>query len=288
MKTDCIVCGNAMAPGLLTWHATCRSCHYEKADLKVSINDSPAHDQIDEAARETALKALREENFRQIVGRIGALAAPGAHRLLDIGCAHGWFLEHANARFDVLGIEPDAAVGQATAARGLPVRQGYFPDVLQAGEQFDVLVFNDVIEHIPNVRSALDACSERLPAGGLLVLNLPNSRGLFYRMSKVFARLGLSGPFERLWQKGLPSPHVHYFDQRNLTALASRHGFDLVDSMELPALRADGLMERLRYVGKASTAKLYAQYVAVLCAIPVLKFFPSDIIVCTYRKRAGA
>jgi 2-polyprenyl-3-methyl-5-hydroxy-6-metoxy-1,4-benzoquinol methylase len=288
MTTDCIVCGNTMVPGLVTWHATCHSCHYEKADLKVSINDSPAHEQIHEADREKALKALREENFREIAGRIGALAKPGARRLLDIGCAHGWFLEHASARFEVLGIEPDAAVGQATAARGLPVRQGYFPDVLEAGERFDVLVFNDVIEHIPNIDSALAACGERLPDGGLLVLNLPNSRGLFYRLSKLFARLGLSGPFERLWQKGLPSPHVHYFDQHNLSALARRHGFDLVDSVELPALRANGLLERLRYVGKVSKAQLYAQYAAILVAIPVLKFFPSDIIVCTYRKRALA
>ena len=288
MKTDCIVCGNAMAPGLLTWHATCHSCNYEQADLKVSINDSPAHDHIDEAGREKALKALREENFREIIGRIGALARPEASRLLDIGCAHGWFMDHASARFEVLGIEPDAAVGQATAARGLPVRQGYFPDVLKPGERFDVLVFNDVIEHIPNITSALEACSERMPAGGLLVLNLPNSRGLFYRLSKLFARFGLSGPFERLWQKDLPSPHVHYFDQRNLSALARRHGFDLVDSVELPALRAHGLMERLRYVGKVSKPKLYAQYAAILFAIPVLKFFPSDIIVCSYRKRSLA
>jgi 2-polyprenyl-3-methyl-5-hydroxy-6-metoxy-1,4-benzoquinol methylase len=288
MNTDCVVCGTTLAPGLLTWHATCHSCHYEKADLKVSINDTPAHDQIDEADREKALKALRGENFTEIVGRITRLAAPDANRLLDIGCAHGWFLEHASGRFSVLGIEPDAAVGQATAARGLPVRQGYFPDVLAPGEQFDVLVFNDVIEHIPNITSALNACSDRLPPGGLLVLNLPNSRGLFYRLSKLFAQFGLSGPFERLWQKGLPSPHVHYFDSRNLTALAKRHGFDLVDSVELPSLRANGLMERLRYVGKVNKLSLYAQYLAILCAIPVLKFFPSDIIVCTYRKRVPA
>jgi 2-polyprenyl-3-methyl-5-hydroxy-6-metoxy-1,4-benzoquinol methylase len=282
---NCIVCGNATSAGLMEWHRTCGGCAYERADLKVSINETPAHEQIDERDREVALKALRDENFKAIVASITSLAPPGARTLLDIGCAHGWFLEQASTRFEVLGIEPDAAVGEKTAARGLPVRLGYFPDALQQGETFDVLVFNDVIEHIPGIEAALGACQARLNAGGLLVLNLPSSRGFFYRLSKLFARIGLRGPFERLWQKGLPSPHVHYFNERNLTTLVGHHGFQLVDEIELPSLRADGLMERLRYVGKVSKPVLYAQYLTILCAIPVLSLFPSDIVVCTYRKR---
>jgi SAM-dependent methyltransferase len=284
---DCIVCGTTTAQGLLAWHATCPSCHYERADLKIGINDSSAHGHIDEGDRELALKALRDENFRAIVGQITRLAAPGAQRLLDIGCAHGWFLEHASGRFGVLGIEPDAVVGQATAARGLPVRLGFFPDALEPGEQFDVIVFNDVLEHIPNVQDAIQACADRLSPGGLLVLNLPSSRGLFYRLAKVLARFGWSDPFGRLWQKDLPSPHLHYFNERNLSTLVERHGFALLESVELPSLRANGLLQRLRYVGKVSKPKLYTQYLTILLAIPVLKFFPSDIVVCTYRKRAA-
>lgn len=90
--------------------------------------------------------------------------------------------------------------------RGLPVRPGYFPDALTPDESFDAIVFNDVIEHIPDIASALDACNARLSENGLLVLNLPNSRGFFYRLSKIFARLGWRNPFNRLWQKDLPSP----------------------------------------------------------------------------------
>lgn len=282
---NCIVCGNPTSAGLIDWHRTCGGCAYERADLKISINETPAHEQIDEGDREIALRALRDENFKAIVARIAPLAKPGRGKLLDIGCAHGWFLEQASTRFDVLGIEPDAAVGERTAARGLPVRMGYFPDALKEGETFDVLVFNDVIEHIPGIEMALDACRQRLNQDGLLVLNLPSSRGFFYRLSKLFARLGLPGPFERLWQKGLPSPHVHYFNERNLTTLVGHHGFELVDKVELPSLRADGLLERLRYVGKVSKPVLYAQFIAILCAIPILGLFPSDIVVCTYRKR---
>jgi len=283
----CIVCGNTQVAGLAGWHATCPACHYESAALNVTINahNGPA---VDEAEREAGLKALRLENFRTIVAWARRHVMASRPRLLDVGSAHGWFLETAQGQFDVLGVEPDAVVGGRAAARGLPVRSGYFPDVLQDGERFDVIVFNDVIEHIPDIRSALEACHARLNAGGILILNLPNSRGFFYRLSKLIARLGWRAPFERLWQKDLPSPHVHYFNSHNLEQLVKGQGFDVAEAAELPALRAKGLLERLRCAGNVPVLSLYVQYVAIMCAIPVLRMFPSDIIVGVFKKKAAS
>lgn len=282
----CIVCGNTQTAGLASWHATCPACHYESAALSVAINQHTGRE-VNEAKREAGLKALRLENFRAIVQYAKRHVRPGGRSLLDVGSAHGWFLETAREDFDVLGVEPDAVVGSRAAARGLPVRAGFFPDVLKEGEQFDVIVFNDVIEHIPDIGGALDACRERLSPDGILILNLPNSRGFFYRLSKVIARLGWRTPFERLWQKDLPSPHVHYFSTGNLAKLVAGRGFALVDSAELPALRAKGLRERLSCAGNVPTLSLWVQYIAILCAIPVLRVFPSDIIVCIFRKKTA-
>ncbi|MCA1246984.1 bifunctional 2-polyprenyl-6-hydroxyphenol methylase/3-demethylubiquinol 3-O-methyltransferase UbiG [Massilia sp. MS-15] len=282
----CIVCGNTQTAGIAAWHATCPACHYESAALSVAIN-KPTDVEINEAEREAALKALRLENFRAIVQYARRHARPGARSLLDVGSAHGWFLETAREDFAVLGIEPDAVVGSRAASRGLPVRAGFFPDVLQDDERFDVIVFNDVIEHIPDIRSALDACRQHLEQDGILILNLPSSRGFFYRFSKCMARLGWRMPFERLWQKDMPSPHVHYFSPANLATLVAGQGFELVDCAELPALRAKGLRERLSYAGKVSPLSLWLQYLAVMCAIPVLRIFPSDIIVCIFRKKTA-
>jgi 2-polyprenyl-3-methyl-5-hydroxy-6-metoxy-1,4-benzoquinol methylase len=283
--SSCIACSGATRAGLAPWHAVCPACSYERADLQPTINQRAAHAQLDERDRETGLKALRQENFRTIVAYAADYAPPGATSLLEVGCAHGWFLEVARERFDVLGVEPDEAVGSVTLAGGLPVRQGYFPDALQPGERFDVIVFNDVIEHIPDIRAAVAACHARLTDRGILVLNLPSSTGFFYRLSKLFAGLGWRGPFERLWQKDLPSPHVHYFNAENLAGFVRQHGFDLVKSAELPSLRASGLLERMRCVGKTHPVALYLQYVLILAALPVLRLFPSDIVVGVFRKR---
>jgi SAM-dependent methyltransferase len=284
----CIVCGTRQNPGRAPWHATCPTCAYESGALKGSINQQQGASQLDEHARELGLKALRLENFKVIVQHARRHAGQGARKLLDVGSAHGWFLESAWGDFDVLGVEPDAAIRDGAAARGLPVRGGYFPDALDGDERFDVIVFNDVIEHIPDIEGALTVCWQRLNPGGILILNLPSSRGFFYRLSKLFAGAGINGPFERMWQKGLPSPHVHYFNSSNLAALVGQRGFELVHSGELPALRAEGLLERLRCVGNRSALSLYFQYLAILCAMPVLRAFPSDIILCIFRKKPGA
>lgn len=281
---NCLVCKQQTMPGLSAWHRVCPACRYESAALEPTINDAKVHVQVDEAQREAGLKAIRQENFKTIIGYATAQAAPGARRLLDVGAAHGWFLEAASGHFQVLGMEPDTAVAQQTAARGLPVRQGFFPDALEADERFDVIVFNDVIEHIPDIRSALAACHERLTPGGILVLNLPNSRGFFYRLSKLFARAGWRAPFERLWQKGLPSPHVHYFQAENLSRLVGMQGLELKMTAELPAVRAAGMLERLRCASQGKLLGVYAQYAAVMLALPLLRMFPSDIVVCIYRK----
>lgn len=273
-----------MKAGLAPWHFICTGCAYERADLQPAINQSASHQLLDEHQRELALKQLRNAAFAVIVARARRHLPPGRNTLLDVGSAHGWFLEQARAQFDVVGIEPDEAVGSGAAARGLPVRLGYFPQALQPGELFDVIVFNDVIEHIPDIRAALAECASRLNRGGLLILNLPCSGGVFYRTAKLLAAFKLRGPFERMWQKSLPSPHVHYFNPVNLPALVNNAGFTPVDSFDLPSVRAEGLLERIRCVGNAGAARSYLSYLLIRAALPVLRLFQSDIIVCMFRK----
>jgi hypothetical protein len=77
---------------------------------------------------------------------------------------------------------------------------------------------------------------------------------------------------------------VHYFRPANLARLVARHGFARVHAGELPSLRAKGLLERMRCTGNLSGPSLYLQYAAVLCAMPLLRLFPSDIIVSVFRK----
>ncbi|KWR90214.1 methyltransferase [Cupriavidus sp. IDO] len=282
--SSCPSCSNETKAGLLSWHRVCPVCGYEAGDFEPMINDEAAHFSIDEEDREAGLREIRVQNFKEILDLIQQNEARNSGRLLDVGCAHGWFLEEAASRYSVLGVEPDSQVFMRTAAKGLPVRKGYFPEALEPDEQFHAIVFNDVFEHIPDVHAITAVCHQRLVPGGLLVLNLPNSKGFFYRLSKLFARLGWAGPFERLWQKGFPSPHVHYFNSANLTDLVSRHGFALVKRAELPSIRAKGMLSRMRFDKSASSWSVWVQYLGIMAVLPLTRLFPSDVLVCLYRR----
>jgi len=175
---NCPICIKKIEPGKQGWHFVCPSCQYEMAALTPSINQTNLHQPLDESARETGLRTIRNTNFKKLLNRI-SIFTKGHKKLLDVGCAHGWFLEIAKNQFDVLGIEPDKVIFNQTAKTGLSIRLGYFPEVLNSEEKFDIIIFNDVIEHIPDIQSVLNSCHKHLNKNGLLVLNLPNSKGIF-------------------------------------------------------------------------------------------------------------
>lgn len=286
MHPPCPACGAPTATGLKTWHYACGACSYEGSTLQPRIQAQVAGGDLDESARESSLETLRRNNFRRLRSLIRHLgvAAPGSMpKLLDVGCAHGWFIEECQSGFEVIGIEPDLAVAEATRRRGLPVRTGFFPEGVAADERFDVISFNDVLEHIPDLASTLQACHRHLNEGGLLVVNAPSRKGVFYRLSRLLARMGAPGPFERMWQKDFPSPHVHYFDTASMTAIAARHGFRLESRSTLPSMTVKGLYARLRYSRDVSAVKAGVMATAITLASPLLAVLPADINVWTFR-----
>ena len=175
---NCIVCGSIINRGLENWHFQCVSCGYEFSTLVPRINHKEAHGLLDEASRFSGLKELRIENFKQILSFLFNLK-PSQSSLLEVGCAYGWFLELAKDYFKVLGIEPDRFVFESVESKYLPVRFGCFPLALELDEKFDVIIFNDVIEHIPNIEKTLQSCNHHLNLGGYLALNIPQSDGFF-------------------------------------------------------------------------------------------------------------
>lgn len=276
INKTCPVCQSVLTKGLKKWHFVCKICRYEKAEFEPLINSNDAHTLIDEAARENGLRSLRMKNFTSLLTHIRLIKNSGG-RLLEVGCAHGWFLDLAKKDFEVLGVEPDKAVFNAVSQRGLPVRFGYYPDALSDDEKFDIIVFNDVIEHIPAIQSILNHCHRHLSDDGLLVLNLPSSNGAFYKLSKLLARVSLNGSFERLWQKDLPSPHLHYFNPKNLRELIIHSGFETKEDGKLPTLAIEGLYERITYTGSHGPIARAFIYFVVLLSLPILKILPSDI-----------
>jgi SAM-dependent methyltransferase len=243
-----------------------------------------------EINRVTALEDLRRDNFARILGHLSRLLPSGDGRLLDVGCAYGWFLSAAAERgIPAIGIEPDAYTAAAAQARGVDVVAGYFPEALPAGERFAAIAFNDVLEHIPDVHRMLAACTQVLEPGGLLVLSVPTSEGTLFRLAGVLATFGLSGPWERLWQKPFPSPHRYYFSRHVLNLAASRHGFTPLVAEGSTTIKLRGLWARMRFDRRSSRLADAFRYLGVLLIYPAyVRLAHPDTELFIYRFRSNA
>jgi SAM-dependent methyltransferase len=156
---------------------------------------------------------LRSE-FRRLLGHIRTQVSSG--RLLEIGCAYGYFLDEAKKNFDVTGIEISETAVAACKASGLNVLRGDVSDASMRGlGMFDVIVMLDVIEHVPDPAEVMALCSRHLEPGGIVVL----STGDF---SSLAARV--TGP---KWRLMTPPQHLWFFTPSSLRALARSSGLEV-------------------------------------------------------------
>jgi SAM-dependent methyltransferase len=253
-----VACGGPTTATRDAWAVRCPAC----GTYASTLADLPVTRPLDEVSRCSGLMDIRVQNFELVLDAVAKVRPlPGAS-VLDVGAAHGWFVQAAARRgAEATGIEPDPVVAAIAQGRGVPVHVGWFPDDLPAGETYDVITFNDVFEHLPDPDEVLDRCLERLRPGGCVVLNLPDVGGLGFRLSRALRRVHVRGPYERLWQVGFPSPHLWYFSRRGLVSLLARHGMRAPVVSSLPSVTRRGLWQRVHFDRRPSPAS------AVQCAL---------------------
>ena len=103
-----------------------------------------------------------------------------ARNVLDVGCHTGAFGAALKARQNcsVWGVEPNKETAAVAAGRLDRVLNGLFESSAPAIPigSFDVIVFNDVLEHFADPWAALKLARERLAPGGCVVASIPNLR----------------------------------------------------------------------------------------------------------------
>lgn len=119
-------------------------------------------------------------------------------RLLDVGCAYGFFLQEAGPFYDVAGIELAEDAAAHGRAQGLRVLSGVADEnnLAELG-MMDVIVLLDVIEHLPDPHATLALCARHLHIGGILVITTGDFGSLYARLAG--ARWRLMTPPQHLW-----------------------------------------------------------------------------------------
>jgi SAM-dependent methyltransferase len=165
-------------------------------------------------------QVLRRE-FARVVDVIRRYCAGG--RLIELGCAYGFFLQEAKRYFDVAGIElADDAAAYARQA-GLNVVSGVADEgnLAQLGPA-DAIVLLDVIEHLPDPRATLELAVRHLNPGGIVVITTGD-------FSSLYARLAGSH-----WRLMTPPQHLWFFTPDSIGRLANGLGLR-VESLDHPA-----------------------------------------------------
>ena len=225
------------------------------------------------------LQTLREANFHKILDRTLPRLAKNA-RILEIGSGDGWFLDICRQRGVMcIGIEP--YVTQDLLERHPDILQIEFPcQLADVGDRkFDAIVFNDVLEHLHDLEAVLTCCRSLLIADGILLINIPSSRGIFYRLARLLARFGMQESLDRLWQQGLVSPHIWYFHPENLPKLM---GVKPLFQMRLRTVSLTGLKSRIAFPHSTKATPLI-KYLAVVFLSILSPLFPGDIMFQCYR-----
>jgi SAM-dependent methyltransferase len=240
-----------------------------------------------------AFRAIRLRNYDRILDDLESRYGLRGKRVLDVGSSNGWFLGAAAKRgCRGYGIEPDAFFcerARASLPLDVEVVQGYFPGDLPAGwGPFDVITFHDVFEHLEAPLEILQACRERLAAGGVAVVSLPSADGFVYRLGGLLYRLGWQVPLERMFQVNYPFPHLFYFTPRSLLSLARRAGFDVVRVGRVDGFAVCGSLSRAQMDeagGAWQKATRYATAGALVSFALLQRLMPADNIYVILRPR---
>ncbi|MFU8880761.1 MAG: bifunctional 2-polyprenyl-6-hydroxyphenol methylase/3-demethylubiquinol 3-O-methyltransferase UbiG [Rhodobacterales bacterium] len=171
---------------------------------------------------------------RQIAGEFGRNLSEAAPfkglRLLDIGCGGGLLSEPmARLGADVVGADaaprniPVAQIHAEQSGLDIDYRHTTAEAMAAAGEQFDVVLNMEVVEHVADPLTYLTACRQLLKPGGLHICSTIN------RNPKSFAMAIVGAEYVMRWLPKGTHEWNKFITPDELFDLLQKSGLDPVD-----------------------------------------------------------
>jgi SAM-dependent methyltransferase len=224
---DCAVCGAAQPVLQFAKDGysmvQCRACGL------LYVGEDPATIDFDALYGEAYYTGGSDAVFADYVGQEAARRAqarrklallrwlpprvPRQGRLLDVGCAAGFFLAEARRHYEVQGVELSAwSSAYARDRLGLPVFTGTLQQAMLPADRYDVVTLWDVIEHVPDPVPLMQEAARVLRPGGRLVLTTGDWGSAYAQ------RRG------EQWHLMTPPWHLSMFSRATLTRAAAKAG----------------------------------------------------------------
>jgi SAM-dependent methyltransferase len=168
-------------------------------------------------------------------------------RVLDVGCAMGGFLDYLQLKGlkKLSGIDPVAKyVETAKENNTHDIRVGVAESIPFTDKVFDLIIMDQVMEHLVNPIYAFREAKRVLTNGGLLCLGVPDAM----RYNKNYF-------FDFYWF--IMREHIQHFDTEHLKLLASQEGFELISFNEsnTPMMSEKMILPNLNIVFRLTNQK---------------------------------
>lgn len=167
-------------------------------------------------------RAGQQRRLEMILSAAGERIQGG---ILENGCGLGLYLEHLapiGGRLVGLDYDLDRAREAKKTAEGILAAAG--EDLPFPPDSFELIISNEVIEHVADDRKAIREIARTLKPGGRLVLFCPNrwypfeTHGIFWRGEYRFGNKIFVNYLPRAIRDRL-APHVRAYSRRDLQAL---------------------------------------------------------------------
>lgn len=223
---NCYLCQSKMTPYLKKNGYSifeCVSCGLKSTDLKEDYEDfvkryyakgyytgDPKYAAYASYASD---KWLICRNLNKFLRKILKYKISG--KLLDVGCAMGYFVEMAKkAGFDAYGFDAsEFAVKKAKAKLDGRIAVGTIHSVKYPQKSFDVITMFDVIEHLGDPIRDLKKLSTLLKDDGILIIATGNT------LSRAAQTM------KRRWTFYIPPQHLFFFTKKNFADMLTQAGF---------------------------------------------------------------
>ncbi|MCC7051117.1 MAG: class I SAM-dependent methyltransferase, partial [Bacteroidia bacterium] len=169
-------------------------------------------------------KHYRDKNFNEYLQLINKYAV--GNKLLDVGCAHGYFPFVAKKKgYDVTAVEPAKAMAKfASEVFKVNVKYGTIDTVDISDNMWDVVTFTDSLEYFPNPIRELKMIRSYMSAKGILFIKVPNAKYFSFRW-RLSNLLKLKSIGESAYT---PSLRVCHYDLLTLKKLVRDSGFTVL------------------------------------------------------------
>jgi 2-polyprenyl-3-methyl-5-hydroxy-6-metoxy-1,4-benzoquinol methylase len=167
-------------------------------------------------AENESIKHMKISTFNLRLDLIAQFKKSG--KILDVGCATGYFLEAAKAKaYDPFGIE--FSDYSARLAKNKFGDKNIFKGTLEQSDfengTFDIIAMSDLIEHVRNPIETLSRANQLLKTDGFIMIMTPDTGSVSYKLMK------------QKWTH-YKLEHFYYFNKQAIQIAALHSGFELV------------------------------------------------------------